>query len=82
MCAMDFKQYCMQIIRPLENSLLNGKVKALVALSGALDVHCVRCVEQIRSAARELGATDGEIAEAESIARRMKEGCINNRIPD
>ena len=75
MCSVDFKDLIVKCLDSSKVGSLNGKEKALIALSGAIDVHCSHCIEQIKSIASELGATEAEIFEAETIGRKMKETC-------
>lgn len=79
MCSVDFRNLIVKCLDSSKVGSLNGKEKALIALSGAIDVHCSHCIEQIKSIASELGATEAEIFEAETIGRRMKETCKSGR---
>lgn len=59
----------------LKTGALDTKTKALIAISCAVATYCVHCHGQSKSIAKNFGATEQEIEEAEAIALRMREKC-------
>jgi AhpD family alkylhydroperoxidase len=53
---------------------LSAQTKQLIAVAVALTTQCPYCIEIHNKAAREAGATDGQLAEAALVAAAMRAG--------
>lgn len=54
--------------------MLDEKIKELIAVGAAVAANCQSCLEVRGSKAREVGATNGEIAKAIEVARQVRVG--------
>ncbi|MFH1857369.1 MAG: carboxymuconolactone decarboxylase family protein [Candidatus Omnitrophota bacterium] len=61
----------------IREGALEPKTKALVAVATAVSTFCTHCHGQFRATAKNLGATEEEIEEVETIALRMRQRCEN-----
>jgi AhpD family alkylhydroperoxidase len=53
---------------------LSSQTKQLIAVAVALTTQCPYCIELHRTAAREVGATDAQLAEAALVAAAIRAG--------
>ena len=58
----------------LAEGVIPGKYKELMALAVALTTQCPYCIELHSNKAREIGTSDGEIAETVLIAAALRAG--------
>jgi AhpD family alkylhydroperoxidase len=58
----------------LAEGVIPGKYKELMALAVALTAQCPYCIELHSNKAREIGTSDGEIAETVLIAAALRAG--------
>ena len=66
--------FCTLANETLSDGALSAKVKELMAFALSITVHCEPCIEVHLRRARQLGATDAEIAEAVAVTVVMYGG--------